>query len=155
MRRFSLLGTLPMLACGMERAARAFGIDILCNTAMQREAEHEQVLLLVPRLVRLVKATACDSETLTAAVPGEGTHRVYELLAQGTDRRPNGAQEWMYELVQNMCAAGDWETYNTAMQAYLEGASADDAALCAGAHGSLLRSNARLLGGTCPLVVCL
>eukprot|EP01061_Rhynchopus_euleeides_P025900 TRINITY_DN4212_c0_g4_i1.p1 TRINITY_DN4212_c0_g4~~TRINITY_DN4212_c0_g4_i1.p1 ORF type:complete len:168 (+),score=36.24 TRINITY_DN4212_c0_g4_i1:34-504(+) len=154
MRRFSLLGTLPMLACGMERAARAFGIDILCNTVMQREAEHEQVLLLVPRLVRLVKATACGREVLTTAVAGEAdksSHPVYELWDDGAVRVDTVPQhEWIYEIGKG---AAHWALYNTAIRSFITGSSVQHAVDTAGEHAAVVTEKIRLLGQATPLVV--
>ena len=158
MRRFSLLGVLPLMACGMERAARAFGLDVVCNTTLQQDAVHEHVLLLVPRLVRLVKQSASGGDCVRNAVLGtedkndDGTCRVHELLvhAESVDTSKSQYCEWMYHIG---AAAAEWEPYNAAMRAFLSTHNMQEAAELAGEHRKQAHSTISLLGHTTLLDV--
>ena len=154
MRRFSLLGVLPVLACGMERAARAFGLDVVCNTALRKDTEHQNVLLLVPRRVRLVKQSARggDHVPLSVQVDDEETcFCVYSLLVEEEGNAQHGKDgEWMYHIG---AAAAEWDPYNAAMRAYLSGTDEELAAAMAGEHHRQARSTISLLGHTTPLAV--
>eukprot|EP01061_Rhynchopus_euleeides_P046063 TRINITY_DN859_c0_g1_i7.p1 TRINITY_DN859_c0_g1~~TRINITY_DN859_c0_g1_i7.p1 ORF type:complete len:461 (+),score=157.89 TRINITY_DN859_c0_g1_i7:182-1384(+) len=163
MRRFSLLGVLPVLACGMERAARAFGLDVVCNTALRQDAEHEHVLLLVPRMVRLVKQNAHGCEDAHTAVEVDNNDNsnsnnndmcfcVYALLVKATEgsSQPGGDGEWMYHIGK---AAAEWDPYNAAMRAYLSGTDMQKAGEMAGEHHRQAHSTISLLGHTTPLAV--
>ena len=157
MRRFSLLGVLPLMACGMERAARAFGLDVVCNTTLQQDAVHEHVLLLVPRLVRFVKQSVSGGVCVRNAVFGtdekdNGTCRVHELLvhAEGADTSILREGEWMYHIG---AAAAEWEPYNAAMHTFLSTHNMQEAAELAGEHHKQAHSTISLLGHATPLDV--
>ena len=159
MRRFSLLGVLPVLACGLERAARAFGLDVLCNTALRKETEHEYVLLLVPRRVRLVKQSARGGDQSPMALQVDNNYEnnnedacfcVYSLLVQGEDNAMHDDGEWMYHIG---AAAAEWEPYNAAMRAFLSTHNMQEAAELAGEHRKQAHSTISLLGHTTPLAV--
>eukprot|EP01061_Rhynchopus_euleeides_P018528 TRINITY_DN3067_c0_g1_i1.p3 TRINITY_DN3067_c0_g1~~TRINITY_DN3067_c0_g1_i1.p3 ORF type:complete len:155 (+),score=38.63 TRINITY_DN3067_c0_g1_i1:54-467(+) len=129
----------------MERAARAFGLDAVCNLTMQRDAELQHILLLIPRLVRLVKmesdGTTVDvicSSTTASAVP------VFELR-QPTSQEHTKPQEWLYEVGKISDA---WAPHNTAMRLYLDGRDVDEAmaqagSLEAGCRDCILRLGSR------------
>eukprot|EP01061_Rhynchopus_euleeides_P019165 TRINITY_DN3153_c1_g3_i2.p3 TRINITY_DN3153_c1_g3~~TRINITY_DN3153_c1_g3_i2.p3 ORF type:complete len:147 (+),score=52.70 TRINITY_DN3153_c1_g3_i2:27-443(+) len=110
----------------MERAARAFELEVVCNLALQREAEYEHTLLLVPRFVLLLKTT-CVDEPPTNLVNGDtddGAHPVYELQVVEAAKESDPT-EWLYEIGKR---AEAWAPYNTAMRSYLNGMCTDDAA---------------------------
>eukprot|EP01061_Rhynchopus_euleeides_P046059 TRINITY_DN859_c0_g1_i25.p1 TRINITY_DN859_c0_g1~~TRINITY_DN859_c0_g1_i25.p1 ORF type:complete len:461 (+),score=155.51 TRINITY_DN859_c0_g1_i25:182-1384(+) len=161
MRRFSLLGVLPVLACGMERAARAFGLDVVCNTALRQDAEHEHVLLLVPRMVRLVKQNARgggEHVPMSVQVDNNNINNnddtcfcVYSLLVEEEGNAQHDKDgEWMYHIGK---AAAEWDPYNAAMRAYLSGTDMQKAGEMAGEHHRQAHSTISLLGHTTPLAV--
>eukprot|EP01061_Rhynchopus_euleeides_P001676 TRINITY_DN11226_c0_g1_i1.p1 TRINITY_DN11226_c0_g1~~TRINITY_DN11226_c0_g1_i1.p1 ORF type:complete len:392 (+),score=82.85 TRINITY_DN11226_c0_g1_i1:102-1178(+) len=161
MRRFSLLGTLPVVASGMERASRALGLDVLCTPGLCQDAEHEHVFLLVPRLVRLVKARARGSDSVRSAVQGclrddddtynsEGSSHAYELVVRDTAETATHGEEWMYHIGK---AAAEWAPYNAAMRAFLTGCGVESAASRAGDHQRQAHTTICLLGSMIPLAV--
>ena len=114
-RRFTVLGTLPMTVWAMERAARALGVSALCNAACYTDTreEYAKELRLVPRVVAVVKATQDGDVEVVPSLP------VYELLVRSvrTTAAAASALEWMYELD----AIDIWRDYNKAVELHLLG----------------------------------
>eukprot|EP01061_Rhynchopus_euleeides_P019164 TRINITY_DN3153_c1_g3_i1.p2 TRINITY_DN3153_c1_g3~~TRINITY_DN3153_c1_g3_i1.p2 ORF type:complete len:147 (+),score=55.40 TRINITY_DN3153_c1_g3_i1:27-443(+) len=128
----------------MERAARAFELEVVCNLALQREAEYEHTLLLVPRFVLLLKTT-CVDEPPTNLVNGDtddGAHPVYELQVVEAAKESDPT-EWLYEIGKR---AEAWAPYNTAMRSYLNGMCTDDAVSQAGSLRNEVRLELERLG---------
>ena len=126
MRRFSVLGILPKLIVGLQRAAKALGVDVSCNTDTQQDANCAHQIRLHPRQIRFVEQGSGDgmldahlwevvcpaaTEASSPATPADA----------GAPRRRGGAtdQEWMYELENS--AAAQWHGYNRAVAMFLSG----------------------------------
>ena len=102
MRRFSMVGTLMRDVCGMERAGRILGCDVLCNRMCFSDAECEHDLRLIPCKVEV--DAGCEHEV------------VAELLVADS---PDVAvvDEWMYIVGEKK----GWDDYNLAVRGYLRG----------------------------------
>ena len=115
MRRFSMVGTLMRDVCGMERAGRILGCDVLCNRLCFSEAECEHDLRLIPCKVEV--DTGCEPEV------------VAELLAKVEDADMATSDEWMY----TVGGKKNWEDYNTVVRSYFRGDASPDDVLAASA----------------------
>eukprot|EP01061_Rhynchopus_euleeides_P009470 TRINITY_DN18662_c0_g1_i3.p1 TRINITY_DN18662_c0_g1~~TRINITY_DN18662_c0_g1_i3.p1 ORF type:complete len:621 (+),score=106.72 TRINITY_DN18662_c0_g1_i3:100-1863(+) len=152
MRRFSLIGSLSVVASGMERAARAFCLDVVCNKGTKLDAEHEHAFLLVPRLVRLVKITACGKtdhveDTVEGDYPGS-TFCAHELCTAVDEAV--GPEEWLYEIGRQ---AARWAPLNRAVDAFVNGATIDEARQLGGASASDVSERLHRLGNRAPFLV--
>ena len=103
MRRFSMVGTLVRDVCGMERAGRILGCDVLCNRMCFSDAECEHALRLIP--CRVEVSATCDTPEVVA-----------ELLYDNELSATRG-EEWMYIIGRN----NEWYAYNEAVRKYLKG----------------------------------
>ena len=104
MRRFSMVGTLVRDVCGMERAGRILGCDVLCNRMCFSDAECEHALRLIP--CRVEVSAACDTPEVVA-----------ELLYDKELSAETRGEEWMYIIGRN----NEWYAYNEAVRKYLKG----------------------------------
>eukprot|EP01061_Rhynchopus_euleeides_P025596 TRINITY_DN4146_c0_g1_i1.p1 TRINITY_DN4146_c0_g1~~TRINITY_DN4146_c0_g1_i1.p1 ORF type:complete len:607 (+),score=120.06 TRINITY_DN4146_c0_g1_i1:86-1822(+) len=155
MRRFDILGRVPAVAQGMERAGRVMGFDILCDTAVHREAAYRHLSLLLPRPLHLVCAVPDPPGVTATAVPGEWTndlHRVYEVAkldgCESSKGNSGPNEEWMYEIGH---ASARWDGFNRLAGRYLSKEEGVEKA--AGLHGEKLREYISRSGGRHPLLV--
>eukprot|EP00754_Rhynchopus_humris_P044677 Rhum_TRINITY_DN4321_c0_g2::Rhum_TRINITY_DN4321_c0_g2_i1::g.13899::m.13899 len=114
MRRHSVVGVLPVIANGLERAGRALDVSVLCSLPTFSDAQHDHELRMVLRRVGFVKDHA------GTLVPLAGEQFVWEVvLGQGeSNESPSrAAAEWMYEL--EVGAGSVWAEYNDAAKSFL------------------------------------
>ena len=105
MRRFGLLGRVPLRACSLERAGRAMGVDLVCCEGLEGVG-HE--MRLIPRLLVIVKAGKWGGLSCTE-------QRMYHLVGS---TRNTPAEEWLYELDR---LQQKWGGYNEAVLEFLNG----------------------------------
>ena len=142
LRRFSVLGRLPLLSNAMERAGRALGCHIVCNNDTKVDAVHEHEMCLLPRLLRLVKVSAAQEDTFVDVVTATALFSVTPTVKGEKVRE----EEWMYQLADSQQA----DAHDAVVRAFLKGEADVNSAAVSGdpqARDLILR-----LGRVEPLV---
>ena len=127
MRRYTVLGHVPLLTCALERIGRGLNVAMLCNEQLMRDIRDEHDVRLVPRTVHFVKLGREETDFGGQLMSSK---YVYELLPRSSGEAietasPRQGAEWMYELVDN--ASHAWDTHDACVRAFLAGASIEQA----------------------------
>ena len=176
MRRYTIMGRLPLVAFGMERIGRELGLPVVCNTDCQRDAATEHALRLYPQLVTITRQgfDMGPSDRSVAQQRGQvlgstGVH-LWEVAlprdalrcAGGSVRSrtsltrggagARGADDWMYDAETG--GASKWNTYNEGVKLFLKGVSSEDAIARCGVVGHYVKHLRRALEarGGLPMV---
>ncbi|KAJ9472251.1 Cytochrome b5 [Diplonema papillatum] len=104
MKRWSIIGSLPLVANALERFSRAAGLDIVCNAHCYSNAGMQFPMRQVLQAIEL--------DNFSDPV------YVWELVPDTVCKLAN-PEEWMYELQE--AAGKKWERYNEATKLYLTG----------------------------------
>eukprot|EP00754_Rhynchopus_humris_P049960 Rhum_TRINITY_DN8671_c0_g1::Rhum_TRINITY_DN8671_c0_g1_i1::g.29296::m.29296 len=179
MRRYTIMGRLPLVAFGMERIGRELGVPVVCNTDCQRDACSEHAMRLYPQLVTITRQgfdMGPSTDRSVAQQRGQvlGSTGVYlwevalprdALRCAGGSVRSRtsltrggggGAtrDDWMYEA--EVGGASKWDTYNEGVKLFLKGVSSEDAIARCGVVGHYVKHLRRALearGGLPPVHV--
>ena len=146
MRRFSVVGTLPAHAHIMERAGAIVGLPLVCNKTCQQDSECTHEMRLVPLRVGFPLPVSKGTDLPTEVA--DEAHTLYEVLPSDNSNsncsdRPTSPAEWMYELD---CRSTAWYAYNSAVSAYLQGASMEDVLELSGDKHDALATSLRSVG---------
>ena len=133
MKRFTVLGMLPVCLFGLERVGRKLGIRILCDSICRRDVIVDHDLRLVLQKVRIVKAGHAGGppEDLFPYQVCPYHFNVWEYpmddLEAGEKQQDNTEcthaheNEWMYEIHTEL--DGKWGAFNEAGAEFLNGAA--------------------------------
>eukprot|EP01061_Rhynchopus_euleeides_P045025 TRINITY_DN7957_c0_g1_i4.p1 TRINITY_DN7957_c0_g1~~TRINITY_DN7957_c0_g1_i4.p1 ORF type:complete len:678 (+),score=170.46 TRINITY_DN7957_c0_g1_i4:242-2275(+) len=165
MRRFTIIGKLAMLCTGLERAGRMLGAPVVCSNISRLDVQFEHETRLIPQTLKLLKAPCLPDQPYPLDSCAHMMHEVVMCAAHGAPlpptQRPSdlSVQEWMYE-VEGLPSS--WQSYNRAVNAYLNGATQvqavdhikGDAGLSEDVlqeHVALFDHMIRIVGSTGPL----
>ena len=111
MRRFSVVGKLPLISSVLERFSRQFGVECVCDAGVEADVGMTHELRLILQ---------------TIALPSKFSMRpllLYEMVINRQHKTATvGAVEWMYQLEKG--AGKRWEQYNEGGRLFIRGDSA-------------------------------